>query len=129
METNRESEAGYWFKKIYILNVETFDPVHTYTMRSCWRTGFFYARQGRYDEARLFFGNAIETLTSSTAGENSRLKCIQEINAWMLAVEEMRAEDPMPRDSVAEDSERMDLDIDSDDYWREFGDIPDLCPL
>jgi hypothetical protein len=35
----------------------------------------------------------------------------------------------MPRGSVAEDSERMDFDIDSDDYWREIGDIPDLCPL
>jgi hypothetical protein len=103
-------------KKRYILKVEAFDLVHAYTMRSCQRTGFCYAKQGRYDEARLFFGNAIETLTSSTAGDDSRLECIQEINAWMLEVEEMRAEDPMPRDSVTEDSERMDLDIDSDDY-------------
>jgi tetratricopeptide (TPR) repeat protein len=129
METGREPGAAYWLKKRYILNVESFDPVHAYTMGSCCHAGFCYARQGRYDEARLFFRNAIETLTSSTAGGNSRLKCIQEINAWMLEVEEMRAEDPMPMDSVAEDSERMDLDIDSDDYWREFGDIPDLCPL
>jgi tetratricopeptide (TPR) repeat protein len=129
IKTDRESEAAYWLKKRYILNVEAFDPVHAHTMRSCRRTGFCYAKQGRYDEARLFFGNAIETLTSSTVGENSRLECIQEINVWMLGVEVMRAEDPMPRDSVAEDSERMDLDIDSDDYWREFGDIPDLCPL
>jgi tetratricopeptide (TPR) repeat protein len=129
METDRESEATYWFKKIYNLNVETFDPVHPYTMASCCNVGICYARQGRYDEARLFFGNAMEALTSSTAGGNSRLEYIQEINAWMLEVEEIRAEDPMPRDSVAEDSERMDLDIDSDDYWREFGDIPDLCPL
>jgi tetratricopeptide (TPR) repeat protein len=129
METDRESEAAYWFKKIYILDVEAFDPVHAFSMDSCCCTGFCYARQGRYDKARLFFGNAIEILTSSTAGDDSRLECIQEINAWMLEVEEMRAEDPMPRDSVAEDSERMDLDIDSDGYWREFGDIPDLCPL
>jgi tetratricopeptide (TPR) repeat protein len=129
METDRESGAAYWFKKIYILDAEAFDPVHAYTMDSCWRAGFCYAQQGRYDEARLFFGNAIETLSSSTAGDNSRLKCIQEINVWMLEVEEMRAEDPMPRGSVAEDSERMDFDIDSDDYWREIGDIPDLCPL
>jgi tetratricopeptide (TPR) repeat protein len=129
MKTDRESEAACWFNKRYILDVETFDPVHAYTMASCRHVGHCYAQQGRYDEARLFFGNAIETLTSSTAGENSRLKRIQKINAWMLKVEEMRAEDPMPRDSVAEDSERMDLDIDSDDYWREFGDIPDLCPL
>ena len=84
METGRESGAAYWFKKIYILDAEAFDPVHAYTMNSCWRAGFCYAQQGRYDEARLFFGNAIETLSSSTAGDNSRLKCIQEINAWML---------------------------------------------
>jgi tetratricopeptide (TPR) repeat protein len=129
MEMGRESEAAYWLKKRYILNVEAFDPVYAYTMASCWSAGFCYARQGRHDEARLFFGNSIEALTSSTAGDNSRLKCIQEINAWMLEVEEMRAEDPMPRGSVAEDSERMDLDIDSDDYWREIGDVPDLCPL
>jgi tetratricopeptide (TPR) repeat protein len=129
METDRKSEAAYWFKKIYILNVEAFDPVHAYTMASCCHVGFCYAQQGRYDEARLFFGNAIETLTSSTAGENSRLECIQKINAWMLKVEKMRAGDLMPKDSVAENSRSMDLDIDSEDYWREFGDIPDLCPL
>jgi tetratricopeptide (TPR) repeat protein len=129
MKTDRESEAAYWFKKIYILDVEAFDPVHAYSMRSCRHAGFCYAQQGRYDEARLFFGNAIETLTSSTAGDNSRLKCIRKINAWMLKVEKMRAEDLMPRDWVAEGSERMDLDIDSDDYWREFGYVPDLCPL
>jgi tetratricopeptide (TPR) repeat protein len=129
VKTDRESEAAYWLKKRYILNVEAFDPVHAYTMTSCWNAGFCYARQGRYDKARLFFGNAIEALTSSTAGENSRLECIQKINAWMLEVEEMRAEDPMPKDSVAQGSERMDLDIDSDDYWKEIGDVPDLCPL
>ncbi|PMD62968.1 uncharacterized protein K444DRAFT_661992 [Hyaloscypha bicolor E] len=129
MKTGRESGAAYWFKKTYISDVEAFDPVHTYTMDSCWEAGFCYARQGRYDEARLFFGNAIETLTSSPAGDNSRLECIQEIKTWMLEVEEMRAEDLMPRDSVAEGSERMDLDIDSDDYWRAIGDVPDLCPL
>jgi tetratricopeptide (TPR) repeat protein len=129
MKTDRESEAAYWLKKRYILNVEALDPVNVYTMDSCWEAGFCYARQGRYDEARLFFGNAIETLTSSPAGDNSRLECIQEIKTWMLEVEEMRAEDLMPRDSVAEGSERMDLDIDSDDYWRAIGDVPDLCPL
>jgi tetratricopeptide (TPR) repeat protein len=128
-ETDRESEAAYWFEKIYTLNVGAFDLVHAYTMDSCWYVGFCHAQQGRYDEARRFFRNAIEALTSSIAGDNSRLECIQETITWMLEVEEMRAEDPMPRDSVAKDSERMDLDIDSDDYWREIGDVPDLWPL
>jgi hypothetical protein len=57
------------------------------------------------------------------------MKRIQEINAWMLEVEEMRAKDPIPRDSVLEDSEMVDFNIGSDDYWREVGDVPDPCPL
>lgn len=129
MKTDREPEAAYWFKKEHILTTEIFGLVHAYTMYSCWEAGFCYAKQGRYHEARLFFGNVIEALTSSTEDVNSCMKRIQDINAWMLEVEEMRAKDPIPRDSVLEDSEMVDFNIGSDDYWREVGDVPDPCPL
>jgi tetratricopeptide (TPR) repeat protein len=129
MKTNRESEAAYWFKRRYVVNVEALGPLNFYTMAACWHTGFCYARQGRYHAARQFFRNAIEALTSSTDDENSRLKCVQEINAWMSRVEAMRLKDPMPRNLMAEDVEMADLDVDSEEYWRKFGDLPDICPL
>ena len=129
VETGRVSEAAYWFKRVYVVSMEAFGPLHFYTMDLCRDTGFCYARQGRYHAARQFFRNIIEALTSSAPDDDFRLKCVQKINTWMSEVEAMRLKDPMPRESMAEDVEMVDLDIDSEEYWREIGDVLDICPL
>jgi hypothetical protein len=94
-------------------------------MEGCETLGLCYANQRRYHEARLFFESVIKEMTSSTEDPDSRIKCIQEVNAWMLKVEEMRIAASTTRILEPENFEVAELDMDEDVDWEEMGDVPD----
>jgi tetratricopeptide (TPR) repeat protein len=124
-QTGRNHEGVYWLKKRYLCVRKAFGLLHCYTMGGCETLGLCYANQRRYHEARLFFRGVIEEMTSSTEDPDSRMKCIQEVNAWMVKVEEMRVAASTTRILEQEDFEVVELDTDEDVDWEEMGDVPD----
>jgi tetratricopeptide (TPR) repeat protein len=124
-QTGRNQEGAYWLKKRYLRDRKSYGLLHHYAMRVCERLGLCYANQRRYHEARLFFESVIKEMTSSTEDPDSRIKCIQEVNAWMLKVEEMRIAASTTRILEPENFEVAELDMDEDVDWEEMGDVPD----
>jgi tetratricopeptide (TPR) repeat protein len=128
METGRHREAVSWYKKAYRLNLKIYGLTHRYAMGYCKDVGFSYADQSRYNEGKLFFEEVIEMLELSTEEPDSRTFCIQNINAWMEELEEMRVEQSMEwssKTSESVDSEREPIDNDEDDDYEDMSDIPD----
>jgi tetratricopeptide (TPR) repeat protein len=125
LRTGRNHEGAYWLKKEYFCAKGVYGLLHRYTMGDCKRLGLCYAHQRQYRRARLFFGSVIEEMTSSTEDTDSRMKYIQEVNAWMLKVEEMRATASTTSNLELEDFEVMELDMDEDIDWEEMWDVPD----
>jgi tetratricopeptide (TPR) repeat protein len=105
--TGRQHQAAFWLKKLYLLDVERYGHMHSYTMSSCKKTGFIYAKQRRYEEAMLFLSNVMGGVTSCTTELNYRMGCIREINTWMQKVLEMKA----VADSMAKCSDSDDVEV------------------
>jgi tetratricopeptide (TPR) repeat protein len=125
LRTGRNHEGAYWLKKTYFCARKIYGLLHRYTMGDCKTLGLCYAHQRQYRRARLFFGSVIEEMTSSTEDTDSRMKCIQEVNAWMLKVEETRVEASTTKNLELEDFEVVELDMDEDIDWEGIGDVPD----
>jgi tetratricopeptide (TPR) repeat protein len=124
-QTGRNHEEASWLKKRYLCYRKSYGMLHRYTMAICKKLGLCYANQRRYHKARLFLGSVIEEITSSTEDSDFRMKCIQEVNAWMLKVEEMKAAASTTRNLELEDFEVVEVDMDEDVDWEEMGDVPD----
>jgi len=124
-QTGRKREAAYWLKRRYLCTRKTYGLLHHYAMGSCERLGICYANQRRYQKAKLFFESVIKEMTSSTEDPDSRIKCIQEVNSWMLEVEEMRIAASTTRILESENFEVVELDMDEDVDWEKMGDVPD----
>jgi tetratricopeptide (TPR) repeat protein len=124
-QTGRIDEGAYWLKKMYLSTRKAYGLLHGYTMQDCEILGLHYANQRRYHKARLFFGSVIKEIASSAEDPDSRMKCIQAVNAWMLKAEEMRVEASTTKNLELEDFEVVDLDMDENVDWEEMGDIPD----
>jgi tetratricopeptide (TPR) repeat protein len=118
--TGRNREEAYWLKNTYLCDRKSFGLLHRYTMEDCKTLGLCYANQRRYHKAKLFFGGVIKEMTSSSENPDSRMKCIQEVNAWMSEVEEMGG-----GGLEVDDFEAVELGIDEDADWEEMGDVPD----
>jgi uncharacterized alpha-E superfamily protein len=128
METGRHSEAAFRLKQEYFLHVKTFGLTHHYTVDCCVEVGFGYAHQRRYSEGKLFFKEVIEMLLLSSEEPNSRTACIQNINAWMEELEEMRVKGSIgggSETSESVDSERELMYTDDDVDYENMYDIPD----
>jgi tetratricopeptide (TPR) repeat protein len=130
METSRQREAKAWLKKLYFLFVKGYGPAHSYTMSYCARVANCLAGLRRHHEARLYFGEVLEVLASSDDDQmGSRVKCIQDVNGWMLNAEKMMMEDSMEKFSKSGNSEGEWSDTDEDDEDdKDMDDIFDpLC--
>lgn len=128
METGRHSEAAFRLKQEYFLHVKTFGLTHHYTVDCCVEVGFGYAHQRRYSEGKLFFKEVIEMLHLSSEEPNSRTACIQNINAWMEELEEMRVKGSIgggSETSESVDSERELMYTNDDVDYENMYDIPD----
>jgi hypothetical protein len=124
-QAGRNHEGAYWLKKMCLCTRKAYGLLHGYTMKDCETLGLCYANQRRYHKARLFFGSVIEEMTLSTEDPDFRMKCIQEVNAWMLKVEEMRVTASTTRNLELENFEAVELGTDEDVDWEEMGDVPD----
>jgi tetratricopeptide (TPR) repeat protein len=123
--TGRKDAASYWPKRNYLCTRKTYGLLCRYTMGDCKILCLCYANQRRYHKARLFFESVIKEMTSSTEDPDSRMKCIQEVNAWMLKVEEMRVAASTTRNLELEDFEAVEPGMDEDVDWEEMSDVPD----
>jgi tetratricopeptide (TPR) repeat protein len=129
--TGRMREATFWLEKLYLLDVKEYGQIHRFTMSSCKKTGFVYARQRQYAKALLFFLTAKEELAvwSAHNGINrsmeNAMKCFQEIDTWVEKVKGMRAvAGSLAQVSGLEEAELLGPDDDDRDEMTSH-DIPD----
>jgi hypothetical protein len=93
MRTGREPEAVILQENVFFTAVELYGIKHKYSMRDCWQLGFSYARQGRYDDAILLFKQTVEKVALSNPGNSDfRDEYIDELQGWIVDVEEMKEE-------------------------------------
>ncbi|KAH9217757.1 hypothetical protein DL95DRAFT_521876 [Leptodontidium sp. 2 PMI_412] len=85
-KTSRMHEAASWYKKKYILEVETYGFKHKYSLESCGDLGKCYADQGLFQEAIIHFQQA-EAQLARARGEGNEdehgfSKSIERIQRW-----------------------------------------------
>ncbi|KAH7350569.1 hypothetical protein BKA65DRAFT_241417 [Rhexocercosporidium sp. MPI-PUGE-AT-0058] len=86
-ETGREREALSWYRKRFILEVDAYGIEHKYSLKSCIYLGYYYAKQGLFDDAISHFEQTISMIELlRKEGDGAPKESIDKIWGWMTRV-------------------------------------------
>ena len=112
MEAGQQEEGTTLWENIFFMDVEIFGIEHKYSMYDCEKLGFYYANQGRYDDAILHYQLTKEQLVlSKVDNPDTRDDCIRDIQGWIAEVEEMKREDRGEKIEVQLDLQTVARDL------------------
>lgn len=90
---SRDEEGITLWENIFSISTELFGIEHRYSRDRCETLGFYYAYQGRFDDAILHFQQSMEKLALSSLDDpDSRDDYVQDLHSWIAKVEWMKAE-------------------------------------